>query len=151
MNAEYRAGPPVDTLDEGPFVRSFLAQTPGPRFTRPVAPRTDTGVRPYLLTGGRTHVADQSLGFETILAWTTKGQSALSQLRYEYRQIAVLCAAGPLSVAEISAKLPVPIGVARILACDMASIGLLDLHQGPTDPTDNVPLIKRLINGIQAL
>ena len=151
MSAEPSAGRPANARDQAPFVRTFLAQPSGPPLARPVAPRTDTGVRPYLLTGGRTDVADQSLGFETILAWTAHGEAAFSQLRYEHRQIALLCAAGPLSVAEISAKLPVPIGVARILAFDMASIGLLQLHEGPSNVTDDVHLIKRLIHGVRAL
>lgn len=74
---------------------------------------------------------------------------ARSRLMLEQRRIADL-AETPVSVAEISAHLEVPLGVARVLVGDMADEGLLQVHQPRTGRPDIV-LLERVLNGIRAL
>jgi hypothetical protein len=59
-----------------------------------------------------------------------------------------LCAE-PLSIAEISSHLDVPLGVSRVLVTDMVFEGLLDSHDR-ADAYD-VGFIEALIEGIRAL
>ena len=106
-------------------------------------------VRPYLLTGGRVRPIGGYIGFETMLITTPMGTSSLRTLAYEQHSIAVLCA-DPLSVAEVSVRLRIPIGVAQILASEMAAAGYLSTSTSVT-PADDIPLLTRLINGVRAL
>jgi len=131
------------------FVRPFLARAPR-RDAEPEATVDDVGVRPYFLTQGRTRAADGRIGFETLVITTVRGFGALGRVGPEQRQIIAL-ATGPVSVAEISAKLRVPIGVARVLTGDLAGDGLLELHVAPLAPNKDITLIARLINGVRAL
>lgn len=108
-------------------------------------------LRPYALTGGRTRpVAD--LPLETLIRTTPQGQSAVPRLVLEYKSIATMCAS-PLSVAEISAHLRVPLGVVRVLVGDMAAEGLLATNrpQATTNERPDIKLLERVLNGLQAL
>ena len=131
------------------FVRPFLARSLRP-LAEPETPTDDVGVRPYYLTGGRTRAGDDRIGFETLVVTTVNGFAALNRLSSEKKQIVALATA-PVSVAELSARLRVPIGVAKILAGDMATEGFLDLHGAPAAPNHDINLIARLINGVRAL
>lgn len=58
------------------------------------------------------------------------------------------------SVAEISAVLRLPLGVARILIADMAVEGLVRVHQTDNTDTDgrpNVKLLERVLSGLRQL
>jgi len=70
------------------------------------------GVRAYAMTGGRAH-ASGVLEFETMLQATGAGREALTALKFERAEILRLCHTDPLSVAELSARLHVPIGRCR--------------------------------------
>jgi hypothetical protein len=115
---------------------------------------TDTTfrVRPYALTGGRTR-SDHDLAIEAIVKSTIWGLSMASRLTLERKQIVTLCTV-PLSVAEVSAHLRIPLGVARVLVGDMAGEGLLDTARIPTTRADRRPdvkLLERVLDGLQAL
>jgi len=62
-----------------------------------------------------------------------------------------LCHTDPLSVAELSARLHVPIGVVRVVAADLVSEGLLEAFQPSANVADDVLLITRLIAGVRSL
>ena len=136
-------------MNEEPFVRPFLARAPQPS-AEPSANVDDVGVRPYYLTKGRTVSSDTRIGYETLLVATRNGANAAYRLGPEERNILAM-AGGPISVAEISARLIIPIGVAKVLAADLASEGLLDLHAAPLAPNQDITLIARLIHGVRAL
>jgi Protein of unknown function (DUF742). len=56
------------------------------------------------------------------------------------------------SVAEVSALLRMPLGVARILIADMATEGLVHVHQQQLDagkPDQN--LLERVLSGLRRL
>lgn len=105
-------------------------------------------VRPYFVTGGRVH---EGLGdFAKVYALTASGAQGLASLTFERRQIAELCRT-PQSVAELSALLDIPLGVATVLARDLARDGILSAGEGPRDPAADPELITRLIHAVQAL
>ena len=108
-------------------------------------------LRPYALTGGRTRpVAD--LPLETLIRTTPQGQSAVPRLVLEHKAIATMCV-NPLSVAEISAHLKVPLGVIRVLVGDLAADGLLATSRPQANDNDrpDIKLLERVLNGLQAL
>lgn len=109
-------------------------------------------VRPYAVTGGRTR-ARSDLPMEAIVKTTAHGQSATARLTLERKQIALLCLS-PLSIAEISAHLSLPLGVARVLVGDMAADGLVNSHHVEATSTSERPslkLLERVLDGLQAL
>ncbi len=113
--------------------------------------RLGARLRPYALTGGRTRPVSD-LPIETLIRTTPQGQSAVPRLVLEQKQIATMCAA-PLSVAELSAHLRVPLGVVRVLVGDMKAEGLLDTNRPQATPNDrpDIKLLERVLNGLQAL
>ncbi len=109
----------------------------------------DDPVRPFFLTRGRTRT-DQDIAFETIVSATDAGRSASPRLAFELADITRL-ASEPVSVAEISAAMKIPITVARVLCGDLITAGYLDRSIPLVAPTDDVELIKRLIDGVRSL
>ncbi len=110
-------------------------------------------VRPYALTGGRTRSATD-LPLETIVKTTQHGATQIDRMGLERRDIANLCIS-PMAIAEISAHLQVPLGVARVLVGDMVTEGVLVSHTGvAADTPDGRPdasLLERVLNGLQSL
>lgn len=103
-----------------------------------------------MMTGGRAQTQIR-LDFESMVSLTERGLASRRVLRFERGRIAELCLQGALSVAELSARLAVPIGVARVIAADLVSEGLLDAHLAEPNLADDVSLISRLIHGVRAL
>jgi hypothetical protein len=108
-------------------------------------------VRPYAITGGRTRskTAQIQLAIEALVV-ATEAATGSPALALERRAIAEL-AGVPVSVAEISAHLQVPIGVARVLVGDMAEEGLVEIHQPSNEGRPDIVLLERVLNGIRAL
>ncbi len=108
-------------------------------------------VRPYAVTGGRTSCGDQDLPLETLLLCNDAGSSAKDGLFFERAEVVRMCAA-LTSVVEISARLRLPLGVARVLVSDLHAEGLLDVHlpnpraQGPDEE-----LLGKVLDGLQRL
>ncbi len=103
-------------------------------------------VRPYVITGGRTRATPADLAIETVVS--VASQTEPDDLGFERAKIATLCAE-PLSIAEISSYLDVPLGVSRVLVTDMVSEGLLDSHHRAN--AHDAGFIEALIEGIRAL
>jgi hypothetical protein len=107
-------------------------------------------VRPYALTGGRTRSTTE-LPFEALIITTALGEARCGALAWEQRAIARQCAQ-PVSVAELSAHLGVPLGVARVLVGDMAESGLVEVHAPEADPErPDLLLLERVLEGLRAL
>ena len=101
-------------------------------------------VRPYLLTRGRTTA---TLPIEAIVS--TIGAADSRSLFDESRAIVSLCVT-PSAVAEVSAHLRLPLGVARVLIADLVDAGWLSASDTAGDHPD-VGLVERLIAGLRAL
>jgi hypothetical protein len=105
-------------------------------------------VRPYYMTGGRTQPAHTDLEIEALVSATALGERA-PQLTVEQRAIAALCR-DILSIAEISARLDLPLGVTRVLVGDMADRGLVVLHRPATvGDRPDLALLQRVLYGLQ--
>ena len=109
-------------------------------------------VRSYVLTGGRTR-SDVDLPLETLVKVTPQGVSAAPRLALERKTIVSLCDA-PISIAEVSAHLSVPLGVARVLVGDMCEEGFLTNFKPQhalTGERPDLKLLERVLDGLQAL
>ncbi len=133
-----------------PLLREPAAPAGGPAAPAPADP--GPLVRPYALTGGRTRSKGEDLPFETLLVATPAARAAGPGLAPEARRILALCTR-PQSVAEVSAHLSVPLGVARVLVGDLADDGLIAVHRpvssvaGPRD----LRLLERVLHGLRSL
>ena len=139
-------------------------QPPGSRASSPCsrsAPRPEPApaggasnplVRPYAMTGGRTRPRYQ-LAIEALVSTTADPHQLQGQLP-EHQRICHLCREIK-SVAEISALLTIPLGVARILVADLAEAGLVAIHQPGGDETaggqPDVTLLERVLSGLRKL
>jgi hypothetical protein len=108
-------------------------------------------VRPYYMTGGRTRPAHDDLEWETLVSTTALGETSPKVGGVERRAIVSLCR-DLLSIAEVSARLDLPLGVARVLIGDMAEQGLVILHR-PTTVGDrpDLALLQRVLYGLHQL
>jgi len=109
-------------------------------------------VRSYVLTGGRTR-SNADLPFETLVRVTERGRMFASRLTMERKEIVGRCER-PISIAEISAYLRLPLGVAKVIVGDMTDEGLLSasapqLAGNGAGPDLN--LLERVLDGLQAL
>lgn len=105
-------------------------------------------VRPYAITGGRVR-SGSDLPLETLIEIIDGTGGAVARLTLERRAIAEL-ASQPISVAEISALLEVPLGVARVLVGDMAIEGLIRVYR-PREERPDILLLEKVLDGIRAL
>jgi Protein of unknown function (DUF742) len=106
-------------------------------------------VRPFYMTGGRTRPAHHDLELETLISTTAAGATS-PNLKAERYSIAVLCR-DLLSIAEVSARLDLPLGVARVLVGDMANEGLVILHRPATGDRPDLALLQRVLYGLNQL
>jgi len=107
-------------------------------------------VRPYAVTGGRTKPAYQ-LQIEAMVSASHYEARDLSVLSPECQSILGYCRDWR-SVAEISAVLRMPLGVARVLIGDMAMEGLVRVHQADhVHGRPDLNLLERVLSGLRKL
>ena len=107
-------------------------------------------VRPYAVTGGRTRPRTQ-LEIEAMVAAAHYEARDLSVLSPECQAILGFCRDWR-SVAEVSAVLRMPLGVARILIADMAVEGLVRIHQlDHAQGRPDLNLLERVLSGLRKL
>lgn len=115
-----------------------------------IADETATLVRPYAVTGGRTKPRYQ-LQIEAMVAASHYEARDLSVLSPECQAILGFCRDWR-SVAEISAVLRMPLGVARVLIADMAMEGLVRVHQiDHAQGRPDINLLERVLSGLRKL
>lgn len=136
---------------------SGLSSRSGPSFG-PVPPsgpdRVPSGLRPFVLTSGRVDGVDPDISLETQVTARADGPARaglpVSSLVPELRAIIALCAE-PISVAEISARTRLHLGVTRILVGDLRAAGYLDVHVRDTARPYDTDTIMRVIHGLRAI
>ena len=110
-------------------------------------------VRPYARTGGRTKPGHE-LDLEALVVTTVNGREAWSSplLNPEHVQVIGLCM-DTTSVAEIAARLAVPIGVARVIIADMVDLGLVEVGKTSANIGDerDPAFLRRVLSGLQRL
>ena len=108
-------------------------------------------VRPYAWTRGRTK-SGTDLAIETLVSTSQRGRDQMGLLQVEHRAVAELCEQ-TRSVAEVAALISQPLGVARVVLGDMASLGIVTVHQTASS-AGNVPdlaLMERVLSGLRRL
>jgi hypothetical protein len=120
---------------------------PRARFDEPSPGEQTTSLRPFVITSGRVDGPDPDIGMETQV--TVHPHATPARLPPEKRAIVAICAE-PLSVAEISARLRMHLGVTRILVGDLRAAGQLDVHVLDSDFPDP-ETIMRVIRGLRAI
>lgn len=119
-----------------------------PSLTRPEA----NLVRPYALTAGRT-ATGVDLPLEAPVQTLQAGLAHPWPPHDMRGQIIRLCLHSP-SVAEIAARLDLPVGVARVLVGDLVTSDYLRVHETLTDHSsrdERREIIGRTLRGLQAL
>ncbi|SDE69771.1 DUF742 domain-containing protein [Rhodococcus tukisamuensis] len=109
-------------------------------------------VRPYSLTSGRTLPAVE-LALEALIQALPDTANRNWELGDVDATIVALCAQSP-SVAEIAARVGVPIGVARVLVADLVESGqlriLATLKEDASD-SERRELIERVLGGLRKI
>lgn len=108
-------------------------------------------VRPYARTRGRTR-SDYDLPIEALVTTVNGASNDYARMNPEHRPIADLCH-HVQSVAEVAAKLTLPLGVARVLLGDMARVGLVTVHATAGDATGQpeLALLEKVLSGLRQL
>lgn len=112
-------------------------------------------VRPYTLTSGRTDT-NVELPLEAPIQALPAGLAHRWPANDARGRIIQLCGQGPPSpsVAEISARLDLPLGVARVLVGDLVLSGYLRVHKTLSERStrdERYDLIGRTLRGLRAL
>jgi len=116
------------------------------------ASREASLVRPYTLTAGRTDT-NVDLPLEAPIQALRAGLAHRWPHEDARGRIIALCVHNP-SVAEISARLDLPVGVARVLVGDLVLSGYLRVHRTLTEHStsdERHELIGRTLRGLKAL
>jgi hypothetical protein len=106
-------------------------------------------VRPYAVARGRTRPTRHDLEMTTLVV-------AVKTDRYvnvdrEYVHILQMCRQ-PLSIAEVSATLNLPLVVVKILLSDLIDWGLIIFRSPPrTSDIPQMELLQAVLNGIRKL
>ncbi|MEV7628983.1 DUF742 domain-containing protein [Actinoplanes sp. NPDC089786] len=110
--------------------------------------------RPFVLTSGRVNAVDREIEFETQVTLRPydprTGRVPLASLGPEMQAMVALCQE-PTSVAEISARLRLHLGVTKILVADLRAAGYLDVHVADTMSPHSPELILRVMRGLRAI
>jgi hypothetical protein len=120
----------------------------------PAGPGDQMKQRPFVLTSGRVNAVDREIEFETQVTLRPydprAGRVPLASLGPEMQAMVTLCQ-DPISVAEISARLRLHLGVTKILVADLRAAGYLDVHVADTLNTHSPELILRVMRGLRAI
>ena len=111
------------------------------------ARRSRLRIPPYAVTGGRTRV-DVDIPFEALVRTTPRGREHMQLVAFERRDILKL-AESPIAVAELSARLRLPIGAIRVLVGDLSVEGHVQT-KAMTVQADTA-LLERVRDGLRRL
>lgn len=107
-------------------------------------------VRPYAVTHGRTRTGTHRLDLITLIL-TVEPRTNLTSLPPECSRILGLCR-HPTSIAEISARLNLPLVVVKVLVSDLIQAGLVISRS--TEWRPDVPdrdILQAVIDGLRGI
>ncbi len=108
-------------------------------------------VRPYAMTRGRTEPTTGDFDLISLVVATRPVLSTDVGLAPEHVTIVEL-SRRPISVAEVSAHLDLPVGIVRVLLGDLLDRALITANNpGPMADLPGDELFEAVINGLQAL
>ena len=108
-------------------------------------------LRPYAMTEGRTEPTGPDLAIEDLIGAAPAAadppnlaQPGAPVDRPACREI--------LSVAELAARVDLPLGVTRVLVGDLVSQGMVRIHRAPSHAGGpDVALLEQVLDGLQRL
>ena len=103
--------------------------------------------RLYVITGGRADSAERA-GIDLVTLIVSRSEPLVG-MQPEHAAILRVCAS-PLSVAEISAYLRLPVSVITVLLADLLDEGRVEARV-PSPALPDVALIEAVIHGLQKL
>ncbi|MET0495095.1 MAG: DUF742 domain-containing protein [Actinoplanes sp.] len=110
--------------------------------------------RPFVLTAGRVNAIDPEIDVETQVTLRPHdprvGRVPVASLGPEMQAMVAMCRE-PTSVAEISARLRLHLGVTKILVADLRAAGYLDVHVEDTLNPLSYDTILRVMHGLRAI
>ncbi|HYZ36623.1 MAG TPA: DUF742 domain-containing protein [Pseudonocardiaceae bacterium] len=106
-------------------------------------------VRPYAVARGRTRPTRHDLEMTTLVVAVSTDRHV--NVDREYAHILQMCRR-PLSVAEVSATLTLPLGVVKVLLSDLIDWGLIIFRSPPrTSEIPQMELLQAVLDGIRKL
>lgn len=105
-------------------------------------------VRGFMLTRGRTRASAPELAIETVVS-APISIGADSAIRDREHQRVRDLLVGPMSIAEVSAHLMIPLRAAVVIVSEMVAAGLLTAGS-TVDSTDNI-LLHKIRSALQLL
>jgi hypothetical protein len=107
-------------------------------------------VRPYAMTRGRTRPTKGQFDLIALIVATQPVTTAAMELGPEQATIVELCQR-PMSVAEVSAHLDLPVGIVRVLLGDLLDSGFILTREPRRATQPNEPVLKAVISGLRSL
>jgi hypothetical protein len=105
-------------------------------------------VRPYAISNGRT-IPTRQLDLLSIVMAT--GRRDRAQLDHEHAQALDLCRV-PTPVAEVAARLRLPLMIAKVLLSDLIDAGAATARPpGPGADVEKRDLLEMMLNGLRRL
>ncbi len=114
----------------------------------PPAEDADELVRPFLITGGRTRTDVPEVAIETVVCARSDAASHRPELRREERRV-LDALRGPMSVAEVSAHLTIPLRAAVILVSELVAAGII--VAGRNADTGDTDFLMEIRSALQLL
>ena len=114
-------------------------------------PDGETGrlIRPYAMTGGRTTVDGSRLSLETQIQSSARASTHLGAYRWEAARLVELVRT-PMALVEVSARLQIPVGVARVIVADLCRDGAVIVHE-PQKSESFTSLLEKVLDGVRSL
>ena len=119
-------------------------QSPQPNGAR----RGRLRIPPYAVTGGRTRV-DVDIPFEALVRTTPRGRDHMQLVAFERRDILQM-AETPIAVAELSARLRLPVGAIRVLVGDLSVEGHVQTKAMTSNKVDTA-ILEKVRDGLRRL
>ncbi|MFC5751429.1 DUF742 domain-containing protein [Actinomadura rugatobispora] len=108
-------------------------------------------VRPYALTRGRTRVQGVRLDLVTMLVVTGRSPNERARLSQEQQRLLDLCR-NPMTLADLTSELDLPLGVMRVLVADLYQQGLVEEQRSaPLAERPSPEILKRVLDDLRAL
>jgi hypothetical protein len=106
-------------------------------------------VRPYQVTGGRTRPSRYDLDLITLVV-AVDPENHVRLVTPEHAEVLRVCAY-PASVAEVSAKLNLPLGVAKVLISDLVELNFVIFRSGWQPAAPDLEMMRKVLDGIRNL
>jgi len=111
-------------------------------------------IRPYAVTRGRTTSNWRDLDMITLVV-AARWDSSVERMGHEHAEIVRLCGQ-PISVAEVSAGLSLPLAVTKILVGDLIEAGYLIFRPPPANGgaharKPDVHLLQKVLDAVRKL